>query len=338
MRAVQVQALEGPDAVAVADVPEPEAGDGALIEVHAAGISFPDLLLSRGEYQIKPDPPFTLGTEAAGVVRDAPAGSDLQPGDRVVAVVMGAFAVLAAAPAHLIFRLPEELSFAQGAGLIMNYHTGHFALVRRAQLQAGETLLVHGAAGGVGTAAIQVGNALGARVLGVVSSDEKERVAREAGAEEVLRTDGDWREAVKELTDGRGADVVYDPVGGERLGESLRCLAPEGRLVVIGFTEGAIPEVRVNRLLFRNVSLVGAAWGHFALERPDYIRDVAADLERMVGEGHVKPVVGRRYAFDEVPAALRDLDERRAVGKLVLDVRPEPEAAEAAATASEESA
>ena len=165
-----------------------------------------------------------------------------------------------------------------------------------------------------GTAAIQVGKALGARVVGVVSSDEKERVAREAGADEVVRSDGDWR------TEAGPADVIFDPVGGERFDESVRALAPEGRLVVIGFTEGAIPKVGVNRLLFRNVSVVGAAWGEFALPRPEYLREVGEDLERMIASGHVRPIVGRRYAFTDAADALRDLDERRAVGKLVLDV------------------
>lgn len=315
MRAVQVTDTVGPDGVAVADVPEP-GGSGVVIEVRAAGISFPDLLLSRGEYQLKPDPPFTLGSEAAGVVRTAPEGSGLAPGDRVAAFGFGTFAELTAAPPEHTFRLPEQLSFEQGAGLVMNYHTAHFALVRRAALRAGETLLVHGAAGGVGSAAIQVGRALEARVVAVVSSDEKERVAREAGADDVVRADGQWPEA----------DVVFDPVGGERLQQSLRVLAPEGRLVVIGFAEGAIPAVKVNRVLFRNVSLVGAAWGHFALERPDYVRAVARDLERMVGSGHVRPLVGRTYGFEEVPQALRDLDERRAVGKLVLEVGRSPTA------------
>jgi NADPH2:quinone reductase len=179
---------------------------------------------------------------------------------------------------------------------------------------------VHGGAGGVGTAAIQVGKALGARVVGVVSSDEKERVARDAGADEVIRSEGDWRSAVKEVTGGAGADVIYDPVGGERFDESVRTLATEGRLVVIGFVEGSIPQVAVNRLLFRNVSVLGAAWGAFAFPRPDYLKAVGDDLNRMVGEGHVRPIVGRRYAFDQVPDALRDLDERRALGKLVLEV------------------
>jgi NADPH2:quinone reductase len=159
-----------------------------------------------------------------------------------------------------------------------------------------------------------VGKALGARVVAVVSTDEKEEVARTAGADEVVRSGGDWR------ADAGPADVIFDPVGGERFDESVRALAPEGRLLVIGFTEGAIPSVAVNRLLFRNVSVVGAAWGEFALRRPDYVREVGEDLDRMIAAGHVRPIVGRTYAFDEVPQALRDLDERRAVGKLVLEV------------------
>jgi len=309
MRAIQVPDTTGPDALEVVDAPEP--ADGVLFEVHAAGVSFPDLLLSRGEYQLKPDPPFTLGTEGAGVVRAAPADSGFQPGDRVMAMGFGTFADVAAGMPQMTFRLPGELSFAQGSGFVMNYHTAHFALVRRAALREGETLLVQGAAGGVGTAAIQVGRALGARVVAVVSSDEKEGVAREAGAQDVVRTDGEWPEA----------DVVFDPVGGERLHASIRVLRPEGRLVVIGFTEGEIPSVKVNRLLFRNVAVVGAAWGEFALPRPDYAQVVAADLERMIAEGHVRPVVGRRYAFAQAAEALRDLEGRRALGKLVLDVK-----------------
>jgi NADPH:quinone reductase len=320
MKAVQVRELSGPDGLAVVDVPEPEAGENVVLEVRSAGVSYPDLLLSRGEYQIKPEPPFTLGNEAAGVVREAPDGSGLSTGDRVVAIAMGTFADLAAAPPPFVFRLPDDLDFDEGAGFVMNYHTAHFALVRRSALRPGETLLVHGAAGGVGTAAIQVGKALGARVVGVVSSDEKERVARDAGADDVVRSEGAWRAAVKEVTAGAGADVIFDPVGGERFDESVRALATEGRLVVIGFVEGSIPQVAVNRLLFRNVSVVGAAWGAFAFSRPDYLKEVAHDLERMIREGHVRPVVGHRYAFDEVPQALRDLDERRAVGKLVLEV------------------
>jgi NADPH2:quinone reductase len=316
MRAVRVTELGGPASLELADVEEPAAEAGSLLlDVKAAGVAFPDLLLSRGQYQLKPDPPFTLGTELAGIVRTAPEGSGFAAGDRVMAMTMlGGFADVAVAQPALTFALPDELDFAQGAGYVMNYHTAHFALVRRAELRAGERLLVHGAGGGVGTAAIQVGRGLGARVVGVVSSDEKERVARDAGADEVVRSDGDWREQAGP------ADVIFDPVGGSRFDESVRALATEGRLVVIGFTEGSIPSVAVNRLLFRNVSVVGAAWGAYAFERPEYVREVDQDLRRMVAAGHVRPLIGKRYPLEGVRDALEDLDGRRAVGKIVLDM------------------
>jgi NADPH:quinone reductase len=316
MKAVRALGLGGPQDVVVADVPEPCVEDALLVDVHAAGISFPDLLLSRGEYQLKPDPPFTLGIELAGVVVDAPHGSGFSEGDRVAAFVAGgAFAERAAAMPQMTFRLPDQLSFEQGAAYVVNYHTAHFGLVRRARLAAGETLLVHGAAGGVGTAAIQVGKALGASVIGVVSTDDKERISRQAGADEVVRSDG-WREAL-----GGPVDVVYDPVGGQRSSESLRALAPEGRLLVIGFVQGSIPEIKLNRLLFRNVTVMGAGWGHFAAERPEYMREVAADLARMVAEGYVQPIVGQTYSFDQVPDALTAIAERKALGKLVLSIK-----------------
>jgi NADPH2:quinone reductase len=320
MRAAQVSELTGPAAVRIVDVDEPRAdGQSLLVDVKAAGVSFPELLQTRGQYQLKIDPPFTLGAELAGVVRVAPEGSGFAVGDRITALAPlgGAFAEVALVPPFTAFGLPDALDFAQGAGYCMNYHTAHFALARRAALQPGETLLVHGAAGGTGTAAIQVGKGLGARVVGVVSTDEKEAVARAAGADEVVRSDGDWRAAAGP------ADVIFDPVGGSRFDESVRALAPEGRLVVIGFTEGSIPSVSVNRLLFRNVSVVGAGWGHFAFERPEYLREVAAELDRMVAAGHVAPIVGRRYPLEGVRDALEDLDGRRGLGKIVLDIEGE---------------
>lgn len=320
MRALQVHDPIGPEGVAVAEVSEPEAGDAVLVDVVAAGVSFPDLLLSRGEYQVKPDPPFTLGIEAAGTVAQAPAGSGFEPGDRVAAFGLGACAERMVAPASGTFPLPEELSFEQGAGLVMNYHTAHFALGRRARLRSGETVLVQGAAGGVGTAAIQVAKGMGARVIGVCSTEEKADVAREAGADETVSSAGDWRAAVKDLTDGAGVDVVYDPVGGERTSESLRCLAEEGRLVVIGFTEGAIPQLALNRVLFRNVDVVGAAWGNFVSSRPELAGRIAEDLARMAAAGFVRPIVGERYTLEDGADALRALAERRATGKLVLQV------------------
>jgi NADPH2:quinone reductase len=315
-----VTQLTGPDDVTVDELDDPQVEGAMTVEVHAAGISFPDLLMTRGLYQYKPELPFVLGSEPAGVVVSAPDGSGFAEGDRIAAMTLGgSFAERAAVMPQMAFKLPDELSFEQGAAYVLNYHTAHFGLLRRGQLREGETLLVHGAAGGVGTAAIQVAKAVGARVIAVVSTDEKERVAREAGADEVVRSDGAWKDEAKELSGG-GVNVVFDPVGGDRFLDSVRSLTDEGRLVVIGFTEGSIPEIAVNRLLLRNVSVVGAGWGAFAIPRPDYAREVAADLDRMVGEGHVKPIVGKTYSFDEIPQALKDIDERRALGKLVLTV------------------
>lgn len=322
MRALRVTELTGPDAVAVtSDAPEPEVGDGVLIEVEAGGVAFPDLLLTRGKYQVKPDPPFTLGAEVAGTVAAAAEGSGFEPGEKVMAITFGGLAERAVADRHKTFRLPESFSMEQGAGFIMNYHTSHFALHRRGGLKDGETVLVHGAAGGVGTAAIQIARGSGARTIGVVSSDEKERVAREAGADEVVRGEGDWLTAVRELTGGRGADVLYDPVGGERFADSVRALAPEGRLLVVGFAGGQIPTVTANRLLLRNVSVVGVGWGELAANQPELMAEIGADLERLADAGHVRPLVGRAYPLEEGARALRDLEERRAIGKLVLTLR-----------------
>jgi NADPH:quinone reductase len=328
MRALQIAALDGPDALELADLPEPErhplSGEaGVVIEVHAAGVAFPDLLLSRGLYQLKPDLPFVPGQEVAGVVRSAPDGAPVEPGDKVVAATaVGGFAELAVAAPFLTFPLPSTLDYAEGAGLVFNYHTAYFSLVTRGRLRAGEAVLVHGAAGGVGTAALQVAKALGARTIAVVSTDEKERVAREAGADEVVRSGGEWRAEARELTGGRGVDVVIDPVGGkDRFTDSLRSLAVGGRAVVVGFTEGSIPEVRVNRLLLNNVDVVGAGWGAYVFPRPEAEREIGDAVTQLAEAGKVRPLVGARFPLERGADALRLIDERGALGKLVLDVR-----------------
>jgi NADPH2:quinone reductase len=321
MRALQITELTGPEsALELSDIPEPGAehfltnSEGVVVEVRAAGVSFPELLQTRGMYQIKPPLPFVPGSEVAGIVRSAPDGAPVREGDRVAAFCMlGGFAEVAVAPDFMTFALPDSLDFAQGAGLILNYHTAYFALKLRGRLAEGETVLVHGAAGGVGTAAIQVAKGLGARVLAVVSSDEKERVAREAGADEVLRSDGPWKDEVKEAG---GADVVIDPVGGDRFTDSIRSLREGGRVVVVGFTAGEIPEVRVNRLLLNNVEIVGAGWGAYVLGRPEVFREVG-DAVLALG---VQPIVGERFPLERGGEALTLLERRGALGKVVLEL------------------
>jgi NADPH2:quinone reductase len=327
MKAIQIVDLSGPEsALREVDVPEPEAshmltpGSGVLIDVEAAGVSFPELLQTRGEYQLKPPLPFVPGSEVAGTVRSAPEGSGFSPGDRVAGFPMlGGWAEVAVSPDFLTFPLPDELDFAQGAALILNYHTAWFSLVIRGRLREGETVLVHGAGGGVGTAAIQVCKGIGARAIGVVSSDEKEEVARRAGADEVVRSDGGWRDEAKELSGG-GVDLVLDPVGGDRFTDSLRSLAEGGRVVVVGFTAGSIPEVKVNRLLLNNTEVIGAGWGAYVIGKPDLNREVGAELAKLIDSGHVRPIVGATFPLAEASRALQLLDGRGATGKVVLEV------------------
>jgi NADPH:quinone reductase len=288
----------------------------------AAGVGFPDLLLTRGMYQMKPPLPFVPGVEVAGVVRSAPEGAGVKAGERVMAFnMLGGWAEVVAAPAGMVFRVPEGWSFEAAAGTVMNYHTAHFALHRRGRLKEGETVLVHGAAGGVGTATIQVARGAGARVLAVVSSEAKAEVARSAGADEALLSTGDWVSRVKEVTKGRGVDVVMDPVGGEVFDLSLKCLATEGRLLVVGFAGGRIPEVKVNRLLLRNVDVVGVAWGAFLMQEPSLTAEIAKELDALARKGVVEPVVGSVYPLEQAAEALRELESRRATGKVVLSVR-----------------
>ena len=328
MRAVQIVDLTGPEsALRVVDLPEPEPshpltpGRGVLVEVHAAGVSFPELLQTRGQYQVKPDLPFVPGSEVGGVVTSAPERASVRPGDRVAAFsFLGAWAETVVAAESMVFKLPADLDFAQGAALILNYHTAYFSLKWRGRLAEGETVLIHGAAGGVGTAAIQVAQGLGARTIGVVSSDEKADVARAAGADEVIRSDGPWKDDAKALSDG-GVDVVLDPVGGDRFTDSIRSLREGGRVLVVGFTGGAIPEVKVNRLLLSNTEVVGAGWGAYVMGKPDVWREIGEAIGVLVDAGEVRPIVGAHFPLEQAGKALELLDERAALGKVVLDVR-----------------
>jgi NADPH:quinone reductase len=321
VRAAQIARLDGPSAISVVDVPEPDGTGKVVVDVHVAGVTFPEVLLSRGEYQLKPQPPFVPGSEVAGVVRSAPEGSGLTAGQRVAAFPgFGGFAEVAVADPGFVFPLPDSVSFEQGAALPMNYLTMHFALRRRGRLREGETVLVHGAAGGLGTAGVQLAKAYGARVFAVVSGEAKGEAARAAGADEVVLADG-FRERVKELTGGRGVDVVADPVGGDRFTDSLRSLGREGRLLVLGFTGGEIPTVKVNRLLLNNVSVVGVGWGAFWSGEPTFVQEQWTDLLPLLEQGRLQPVLGTVHDLADAAAAVTELDERRATGKVLLRVR-----------------
>ncbi len=315
--------LDGPGAVEVGDVDQPSRGGSqVLVEVHFAGVTFPDVLLTRGLYQLRPDPPFTPGSEVAGIVLEAPDVAAVKPGDRVAAFLgVGGFQEQVAPEATAVFPLPDGVSLETGAALPMNYLTVHFALTRRGRLQPGETVLVHGAAGGIGTAAIQLAAALGARVIAVVSSDEKAEVARAAGAHEAVLVDG-FKDRARELTGGRGVDIVVDPVGGDRFTDSLRSLAVEGRCLVLGFTGGEIPTVKVNRLLLNNIDVVGVGWGAFFSRRREYLQEQWAELQPLVASRKLNPPIGAVYPLERAGEAIAELEARRARGKVLLKLRP----------------
>ena len=322
MRAARVIRLEGPAAIEVGEIDEP-ASDGVVVEVHAAGAAFPDALLTRGLYQYKPEPPFVLGAEIAGVVRSAPGDARVRPGDRVVGLTMltGGMAEVAVLSPDRVFRLPDGVSFTAGAGLLFNDLTVYFALTVRGRLQPGETVLVHGAAGGIGSSALRLAPVLGAsRAIAVVSKQDKADVAAAAGATDVVLAEG-FKDAVKELTNGRGVDIVVDPVGGDRVTDSLRSLAPAGRLLVIGFTGGEIPTVKVNRLLLNNIDVVGVGWGAWAGTHPGALAKQWAELERLLASGRLSPPEPVVYPLDEAAAAIASLENRSAKGKVVVRVQ-----------------
>jgi NADPH2:quinone reductase len=320
MRAAVITALTGPDAVEVQERPEPvPESHQVLIDVEYAGVTFPDVLQTRGLYQRRPDVPFTPGWEVSGVVR-ADAGG-FRAGDRVAAMpITGGLAESVAVDGHMVFPLPDGLPFDKAAALPLNYLTAHFALTRRAQLKKGESVLVHGAAGGLGTAACQLASAYGARVVAVVSTPEKGEVARAAGAHDVVPVDG-FRDGVHRLTEGRGVDVIVDPVGGDRFTDSLRSLAREGRLLVLGFTGGEIPTVKVNRLLLTNTSVLGVASAEFWSDEPDYPGRQWRDLVPLIESGAIDPPIGPLFPLEDAAAAIRELDERRAAGRVLIRTR-----------------
>jgi NADPH2:quinone reductase len=329
VRAYELHAYEGPSGLRLADrpLPEPDA-ESALVDAHAIGVNFPDLLITQGLYQLKPDLPFVPGCEVAGVVRSAPDGSGFAVGARVGAFIwQGGYAQTAPVPLSHLVRLPDAMSFEAAAALLVNHHTVHFALARRGRLEADETVLVLGAAGGIGTAAVQVAKGLGATVLGGVmagpAAESQRAVALDAGADDVVLLEEGFARQVKERTGGRGVDVVLDPLGDWLFVEATRALAPEGRILVVGFAAGDIPTIRVNRLLLNNIAAVGVAWGASLARDAALLGEGSRALHAMFAEGTVRPQIGRRFAFEELPEALAALQAGQIRGKGVVTV-PQP--------------
>ncbi|MDQ3148211.1 MAG: NADPH:quinone oxidoreductase family protein [Actinomycetota bacterium] len=326
MKAWRAHELGEPeDVLRLDDVDQPEPGPGEVaVRVEACGLNFPDVLLLKGQYQVKPPLPITPGLEVSGVVEAVGDGAALDVGARVLALPTtphGGLAERVVVARAAAFPVPESMTFEEAASLHITYQTSHVALHRRAALRPGETLLVHAGAGGVGSAAIQLGLAAGARVLATAGGPEKVDVCRRLGAEVAIDyTSEDFVDVVKGATGGKGADVIYDPVGGDVFDRSRRCVAWEGRILVIGFTGGRIADAPTNHILLKNYAVVGVHWGMYATMEPTLMARTHADLLRLHGEGAIAPLVGRAVAMGEAPAALRALADRKTVGKVV--VRP----------------
>jgi NADPH2:quinone reductase len=323
MRAVRCHELTGPTSLRVDEVDSPGApGEGeVLIDVHAAGLNFPDVLLTYGKYQFKAAPPFVPGGEGAGVVRAVGRSvTDLAVGDRVAFIVMnGAFAEQVVAPAPAVVKLPDGVAFEVGAATLLTYATTYHALVDRAALKAGETLLVLGAAGGVGTAALELGKLLGARVIAAASSDEKIAYCKEHGADEGINyVREDLKDRAKVLTHGNGANVVYDPVGGAYAEAALRGIAWEGRYLVVGFAAGDIPKIPLNLVLLKGCQIVGVFWGSFMARDPSKNRESSQRILAWVSEGKLRPHVDTVVKFADARGAFERMERRDVKGKLVL--------------------
>ncbi len=318
MKALVAQSLTGPAGLEYTDVDDVRSTDAVVIDVGAAGVNFPDLLMLRGEYQLKLDPPFIPGVEVAGTVSSVPEDSDFTVGQRVSAFsLLGGFAERVAVPASSVVPTPPGVDDASAAALLGNYYTMYFALARRGALRIGETVLVLGSAGGIGTASIQIAKAMGAKVIAMVHRPDARDFVESLGADVVLPLTDGWLQAVRDVTDGRGVDLVVDPVGGEAFDDAIRALATEGRLLVIGFAAGGIPTVKVNRLLLRNVSVVGVGWGEFVNRNPGAQSLFGFGLGKLVEAG-LRPPPPVTYPLSEGRAALEALAAGEVRGKLVL--------------------
>jgi len=305
-----------------------EPGEGMVrINVRAAAINFPDALMVAGLYQVKPDLPFVPGVEVSGEVMSAPPASGFKPGDRVMALLdsagltHGGYSEIADAAPESVMRMPDTMSFDEGAGFTLIFQTGWFGLHRRANLQAGETLLVHAGAGGVGSAAIQLGKAAGAIVIATAGSDEKVGICRQLGADHAVNyKTQDFVEEVNKITRGRGADVVFDPVGGDVYDRSTKCIAFEGRIVLVGFTSGRIPQAATNHVLIKNYSVVGLHWGLYKKRAPELIPPAAHALLELYAAGKIKPHISTCFPLNHASRALSTVAEGKSTGKVILTV------------------
>jgi NADPH:quinone reductase len=328
VKAWVVRQLGGPESLNLEEVAPGEPAEGLVrVRVRAAAINFPDALMVAGLYQVKPELPFVPGVEVSGEVLSAPQASGFKPGDRVMALLdstgltHGGYSEIADAAPESITRMPDKMSFEDGAGFTLVFQTGWFGLHRRANLQAGETLLVHAGAGGVGSAAIQLGKAAGATVIATAGSDDKVEVCRRLGADHAVNyKTQDFAEEVKRVTGGRGADVVFDPVGGDVYDRSTKCIAFEGRIVIVGFTSGRIPQAAANHVLIKNYSVVGLHWGLYSKRAPELIPPATRALLDLYDSGKIKPHISIRLPLAEAPRALATVAEGKSTGKVILTV------------------
>ncbi|MDA9608851.1 NADPH:quinone oxidoreductase family protein [SAR86 cluster bacterium] len=312
------------DSHKVEEIEDPRAEAGqVIVDVKAAGVSFPDVLIVQGKYQFQPPFPFSPGGEIAGIISEVGEGVvDWKIGDRVIAMTgNGGIAEKVLAFEMTLMPLPDSMDFKDGAAFPLNYGTTYYALKQRGQLQAGETLLVTGAGGGVGTTAIEIGKAMGARVIAAASSDEKLEIAKNLGADEIINySDGELKEKVKALTGGLGADVIYDPIGGDIFMQCMRCINWKGRVLVIGFASGPIPEVPTNLALLKGCSIVGVFWGRFTGAEPEENSQNFDELFALHAEGKLKPQITKSYSLNDAAEAIASLENRKATGKVVIEM------------------
>jgi NADPH2:quinone reductase len=328
VKAWVVRQLGGPEIMRFEDVDTSAPADGLVrIAVRASAINYFDALMVAGQYQVKPELPFVPGVEISGVVEDAPTSSGFKKGERVTALLdsrgltRGGYSEIADAVPATVQRIPDAMPFEDAAGFTLIFQTAWFGLHRRANLQRGETLLVHAGAGGVGSAAIQVGKAAGAMVIATAGSDHKTAVCKKLGADHVINyKTQDFAEEVKTITDGHGADVVFDPVGGDVFDRSTKCIAFEGRIVVVGFTSGRIPQVAANHALVKNYSVVGLHWGLYSRRAPELLQPAADELAKLYAAGEIKPLISARFPLAEAPKALAMVAGGQSTGKVILTI------------------